>query len=264
MSPGRRAAHPSAAEPPPGASRNNGPRWQQIGLIAVVTACLLTITVLTVQLLAPGKLPIAAAIFPIDAPASSPAEPETAVTVLDANVAEATQKQQLVQQPPAPGQPLRIQSPELGLDVPIVPTVLPADRTFNPASNVLAYWIRGFGIAGPEAKNTLYLAAHSWNNGYAAFNPLMDQRIGSSTAKAGQKLSVQTAKSSYSYTVAAVADYAKSNIVTEPEMWKAVPGRLVLVTCFQLNDAGANRNLVVYAQLDQPTQLDQSNPGPQK
>jgi hypothetical protein len=234
--------------------------WPRIALISLVAACLVAIGILTGQLLAPGKLPIATALFPTAAAADSTAEAPNTVSVLDANVAEATQKQQLVQQPPAPGQPLRVQMPELGLDVPVVAAKLAADRSFNPPSNVLAYWIRDYGIAGPEAKNTLYLAAHSWNNGYAAFNPLMDQKSGSSTAKAGQKISVQTAAGRYSYSVTSVADYSKSGIAGEADLWQAVPGRLVLVTCFQLNDAGANRNLVVYAQLDAAT----PDPGPRK
>lgn len=231
-------------------ARNRRP-WLRIGLISLIAACLVTIAILTVQLLAPGKLPLATALFPVTSPASSTEAPDT-VSVLEANVAEAVQQQQFVQQPPVADQPLRIQAPELGLDVPVVASKLTADRSFNPPSNVVAYWMRDYGIAGPNAKNTVYLAAHSWNNGYAAFNPLMDQKSGSSTAKAGQKILLQTAAGQYRYSVTSVADYAKSGISDEPEMWKVVPGKLVLVTCFQLNDAGANRNLVVYAQLDVP------------
>lgn len=226
--------------------------WLRIGLIALVAACLIAITVLTVQLVTPGNLPIGSALFPAPPTSSNTTESNEQVSVLDANVAEASQKQALVQQPPVPGQPLRIQAPELGLNVPVVSSGLAADRKFNPPSNVLAYWIRDYGIAGPEAKNTLYLAAHSWNRGYAAFNPLMDQKSGTPTAHTGQSFVVQTSTGDYRYTVTSVADYVKSGIVNEPDLWKVVPGRLVLVTCFQLNDAGTNRNLVVYAQLDIP------------
>lgn len=225
--------------------------WLRIALGTAVAALVLALAVLTVQLLAPGKLPVANALFPVAVPAPRSAEAaENTVTVLDANVAEANQKQQFRQQPPAPDQPLRIQAPELGLDVPIVAANLAADRKFNPPSNVLAYWIRDYGSAGPNAKNTLYLAAHSWNNGYAAFNPLMNQKTGTATVKSGQKIVVQTATGQYRYSVTSVADYVKSSIADEPQLWQAVPGRLVLVTCFQLNDAGVNRNLVVYAQLE--------------
>lgn len=223
--------------------------WLRAGLITVVCLCFAAIALVVVQLLAPGKLPLASAFFPTQT-ASSASPADAPVTVLDAAAADGAQKAQLAQRPPSAGQPLRVQVPDLGLDVPVVAAGLNADRQFNPPSNVLAYWMRDFGSAGPSAKNTVYLAAHSWNNGYAAFNRLMDQKSGTSTAKPGQKILVNTPEGAFSYSVTAVADYAKSSISAEPELWQAIPGRLVLLTCFQLNDAGANRNLVIYAQID--------------
>lgn len=209
------------------------------------------------QIFAPGSLPAVGALLPMlpaaSAPATSAKPLADQVSVLDSAVANNTQEQQFAQQPPRPDQPLRVLSTELGLNVPILPSRLPADRRFNPPSNVLAYWLDEYGSAGPAAKNTLYLAAHSWNDGYAAFNPLMNIAAGTARVRIGQQLTILTSTGNYRYRVTQVADYRKSSITSEKELWKAIPGRLVLVTCFQLNDAGANRNLVIYAQLEKGT-----------
>lgn len=206
------------------------------------------------QIFAPGSLPPVSALLPMlptaSSPIASPLATSEQVSVLDGAVANSTQQQQFAQQPPLPDQPLRVRSAELGLDVPILPSRLPADRRFNPPSNVLAYWLDEYGSAGPTATNTLYLAAHSWNTGYAAFNPLMNIAAGTARVKTGQQLQILTSAGNYQYRVTQIADYRKTSIESAKELWRAVPGRLVLVTCFQLNDAGANRNLVIYAQLE--------------
>ncbi|MFB9713859.1 class F sortase [Arthrobacter methylotrophus] len=161
--------------------------------------------------------------------------------------AEAAATRELERAPAGPGQPVRVQVPRLALDIPVLPMALPADHRVNPPSNGFAYWISDYGPAGPGATNTTYLAAHSWNLGYAAFNALMDIQAGAGRVQPGDAVLVTTLEGVTHYTVTSTAGYAKSTLESRDDLWAAVPGRLVLLTCFQLNDAGATQNYVVYA-----------------
>ncbi|MCO4256945.1 class F sortase [Pseudarthrobacter cellobiosi] len=162
--------------------------------------------------------------------------------------AEAVAGRELARTPAGPGQPVRVQVPRLGMDIPVLPMALPADRRVNPPSNGFAYWISDYGPAGAGATNTTYLAAHSWNLGYSAFNGLMDIQAGRGRAQPGDAVLVTTPEGVTRYTVTGAAGYAKTSLGQRDDLWAAVPGRLVLVTCFQLNDAGATENYVVYAE----------------
>lgn len=162
--------------------------------------------------------------------------------------AEVVAGRELTQNPASPGQPLRVQLPRLGMDIPVLPMSLPADRRVDPPSNGFAYWISDYGPAGTGATNTTYLAAHSWNLGYAAFNGLMDIQAGAGRVQQGDTVRVTTPEGVTSYKVTAAAGYAKSTLEARDDLWAAKPGRLVLLTCFQLNDAGATENYVVYAE----------------
>lgn len=153
--------------------------------------------------------------------------------------------------PPMPGQPLRVQLPGVGLDVRVYASRLPSDRTLDPPTVPDAFWVMDFGTAGPASRNTVYIAAHSSSVGPAAFNPLLDRGAAGGAVHAGQKVLVTTPEGGYSYTVTGSARYVKTDILGARKLWEAVPGRLVLVTCFQYNHrAESDQNFVVYAQLD--------------
>ncbi len=162
--------------------------------------------------------------------------------------AESVAARELVRTPARPGQPVRVQLPRLGMDIPVLPMALPADRRVNPPSNGFAYWISDFGPSGSGATNTTYLAAHSWNLGYSAFNGLMDIAAGTGRVQQGDAILVTTPEGVTSYTVTGAGGYVKTTLGQQQNLWDAVPGRLVLLTCFQLNDAGANENYIVYAE----------------
>lgn len=162
--------------------------------------------------------------------------------------AEAVAGRELARTPAGPGQPVRVQLPRLDMDIPVLPMALPADRRVNPPSNGFAYWISDYGPAGTGATNTTYLAAHSWNLGYSAFNALMDIQAGTGRVQPGDTVLVTTPEGVTTYTVTEATGYAKTSLGQRDDLWAAVPGRLVLVTCFQLNDAGATENYVVYAE----------------
>jgi hypothetical protein len=162
--------------------------------------------------------------------------------------AESVASRVLERTPASAGQPVRVQLPRLGMDIPVLPMSLPADRRVNPPSNGFAYWISDYGPAGAGATNPTYLAAHFWDLGYAAFNGLMDIQAGAGRVQPGDAVLVTTPEGINSYRVTATAGYAKSTLQGRDDLWSAVRGRLVLVTCFQLNDAGATQNYVVYAE----------------
>lgn len=183
-----------------------------------------------------------------DADAFVAAGPAAPLVVESPEEAEAVAVRKLARNPAGPGQPVRLQVPRLGMDIPVLPMSMPADRRVNPPSNGFAYWISDYGPAGAGATNTTYLAAHSWNLGYAAFNGLMDIQGGTGRAQPGDVVLVTTPGGVTRYTVTKTAGYAKSSLESRDDLWAAVPGRLVLVTCFQLNDAGATENYVVYAE----------------
>lgn len=185
-------------------------------------------------------------------PASLPGGPPPGAPVLDdAPVASSGGDGTSRVTSPVPGQPLRVQLPGVGLDVRVYASRLPGDRTFDPPTVPDAFWVMDFGIAGPASRNTVYIAAHSSSVGPAAFNPLLDRGAVGGAVHAGQKILVTTPEGGYSYTVTGSARYVKTDILGARKLWEAVPGRLVLVTCFQYNHrAESDQNFVVYAQLD--------------
>lgn len=196
----------------------------------------------------PGQAGVPAPPLAAGVPADTAAENQAQLLIETPAEAEAAARRELGQNPASPGQPLRVELPRLGMDIPVLPMSLPAGRRVNPPSNGFAYWISDYGPAGAGATNTTYLAAHSWNLGYAAFNGLMDIQAGAGRVQQGDTVRVTTPEGITSYKVTAAAGYAKSTLEARGDLWAAKPGRLVLLTCFQLNDAGATENYVVYAE----------------
>ncbi|HZI96081.1 MAG TPA: class F sortase, partial [Actinomycetales bacterium] len=113
-----------------------------------------------------------------------------------------------------------------------------------------AYWIETYGTPGSDADNTVYLAGHSYDSGDAAFNPLFDRAEQIALVGAGDEIVVTTDAGRLTYAVDSTERYPKDELAGVDEVWKIVPDRLVLITCFQRNDGGASQdNLVVFASL---------------
>jgi hypothetical protein len=196
----------------------------------------------------PGQAAEDAAQHALQQQADGPAAGAAPLMIGTPEEAEVVAGRELERTPARPGQPVRVQLPRLGMDIPVLPMALPADRRVNPPSNGFAYWISDFGPAGGKATNTTYLAAHSWNLGYSAFNGLMDIKAGAGRVKQGDAVLVTTPEGVATYAVTGTAGYVKTTLGEREELWQAMPGRLVLITCFQLNDAGATENYIVYAE----------------
>ncbi|MBF4462745.1 MULTISPECIES: class F sortase [unclassified Rathayibacter] len=153
--------------------------------------------------------------------------------------------------PPVAGQPEALRIPSVGLDATVRTLSVDPGSVVDPPGPDDAYWLSDYGVAGPAATNTVYLAGHSYRRGGAVFNPLLDPPHERSAVATGDAIEVQTPEAVYRYTVTDVQRYDKATVGSEDELWRRVPGRLVLVTCFQYDDGQAStQNLVVYASLD--------------
>jgi sortase (surface protein transpeptidase) len=152
---------------------------------------------------------------------------------------------------PTPSSAVHVVIPELDLDLPVLPHT-PRDGAIDPPTLTAAYWIRPYGepVAVPaNADNTIYLAAHSTGTGEYGFDPLMAPDGGGSTLAAGDAIEVTTPDGTAAYTVDHTQRYAKGELPDATEVWEDVPGRLVLITCYQRGaGTAATENLVVFAQ----------------
>lgn len=145
--------------------------------------------------------------------------------------------------------PKRVEVPSVGLDVQVLP-VTPEGGELDPPTLDEAYWIETYGAPGSDADNTVYLAGHSYDSGDAAFNPLFDRAEQIALVAAGDEIVVTTEAGRLTYAVDSTERYPKDELAGVDEVWRIVPDRLVLITCFQRNDGGASQdNLVVYAHL---------------
>ncbi|MFC3688065.1 class F sortase [Aquipuribacter hungaricus] len=147
----------------------------------------------------------------------------------------------------APAEGMSLVVPALGLRTD-VSEVSPVGGRIDPPTFDRAYRIAPYGTPGSD--NTTYIAGHSWNAGDAVFNPLLDVESQEATLAAGDLVEVVEDGVTYRYEVLSTARYPKGTLADVGEVWDRVPGRLVLITCFQLDTGARSRdNLVVTAQL---------------
>jgi sortase (surface protein transpeptidase) len=141
--------------------------------------------------------------------------------------------------------------PSVGLDLPLLP-LEPNGDVIDPPLLTAGYWIEPYGApvgSAGDAKNTLYIAAHSLGRGSDGFDPLLTPDHTGSALAAGDVVQVSTPHGTVRYTVESTRRYGKDELPRAAEVWAAVPGRLVLITCFQRTDGRAStENLVVVAE----------------
>ncbi|MEJ5915837.1 class F sortase [Pseudokineococcus sp. 1T1Z-3] len=146
---------------------------------------------------------------------------------------------------------VRLRIPAVDLDLP-VHALEPEQGAINPPTMTDAYWISPYGEPGAGASapdNTVYIAAHSWSRGDAAFDPLLDDDFEGSTLEEGDVVAVESPSGTVEYAVTGVARYGKDALPAADAVWQVSPGRLVLITCFQREDgARSTENLVVTAE----------------
>ncbi|WP_448638308.1 class F sortase [Geodermatophilus sp. URMC 63] len=151
---------------------------------------------------------------------------------------------------PTPSSDVHVRVPAVGLDLPVLP-LTPRAGVINPPTLTAAYWIEPYGSpvgSAGEADNTLYLAAHSTGTGDYGFDTLVDDGASGSSLIPGDVVEVSTPEGTVDYTVERTERVAKGELPDAADVWEAVPGRLVLVTCFQRDTThAATENLVVFA-----------------
>ena len=146
---------------------------------------------------------------------------------------------------------IRLRVPSVGLDLP-VHALEPDGGAINPPTMTDAYWIAPYGepgAGGSAPDNTVYIAAHSWSRGEAAFDPLLDADFEGGAVELGDAVEVETPSGTATYEVTQVRRYGKDALPGAEEVWEVHPGRLVLITCFQREDGRrSTENLVVTAE----------------
>ncbi|GEE00334.1 hypothetical protein nbrc107696_07800 [Gordonia spumicola] len=137
------------------------------------------------------------------------------------------------------GTPDHITIPDVGVDANVAP-ISDTGSEIDPPSNDDAYWWTQRGK--PGSNDTVYLAGHTLDNGTGVFAAV--QR-----SKPGEKITIDTSAGKRTYRITATAAYAKADLDRYDDVWAAVPGRLILVTCHLDNGAPTNDNFLVFATL---------------
>jgi hypothetical protein len=152
---------------------------------------------------------------------------------------------------PPPSSPVHLVIPGVDLDLPLLAHT-PRGGVINPPTLTAGYWIEQYGApvgSADQATNTLYIAAHSAGRGKYGFDPILDTDHEGSALVQGDALEVVTPQGTVVYTVERTQRYGKDELPGASEVWEAVPGRLILITCFQRSDGHpSTENLVVFAQ----------------
>jgi sortase (surface protein transpeptidase) len=140
--------------------------------------------------------------------------------------------------------------PAVHLDLPLL-ALTPRHGVIDPPTLTAGYWIEPYGepVATPaQARNTLYIAAHTMGRGRNGFDPLLAGDHKGSALAPGDVVQVRTPGGTVKYTVQRAQRYAKDQVPKADDVWAATPGRLVLITCFQRADGrNSTENLVVFA-----------------
>ena len=149
-----------------------------------------------------------------------------------------------------PSSVVHVRVDAVGLDLPVLPLSAPGG-VIDPPLLTAAYWVQPYGEpvgAAADADNTIYLAAHSTSTGEHGFDPLLTADHQGSALAAGDVVSVSTPEGTVDYAVERTARYDTDDLAGATEVWEAVPGRLVLITCLTPLGSGATtEDLVVFA-----------------
>lgn len=135
----------------------------------------------------------------------------------------------------------------VGLDVPLG-SLAEANGSIVPPGFTSAYWVRNLGVPVKKAASgTVYVVMHALRNGGTGpGNYITDIAHQRSKVDPGAVVEVDGVK----YTVTGSQLIRKNRISRSAAVWKAVPGRLVLITCLEHADGSPSTdNVVVTAKL---------------
>lgn len=142
---------------------------------------------------------------------------------------------------PKPGTPVRVSVPSLGVSARVLGIRARGGALIPPSNPRLVGWWSD-GARPGAAKGSAIITGHTVHNGGGAFDDLEELR-------AGDAVTVTTAKGTLKYSVVGVAVYRKGTLARQAAQLfdQGVAGRLVLVTCEDWDGTKYLSNAVVIA-----------------
>jgi hypothetical protein len=206
--------------------RRAGTRWAAVGGLGAVAA--LSAVLLTDPWGAEDNgSPAATATAPVEAVSAAP--PTAAPT--GAPSAAATPDR------PAAAAPVRLTVEDARFDVTVLP-LTPSEQELAtellvPPDTLDGYWLTPYGMPGEGSENTTYITGHSWEDRDAPFNRLSDPGL------VGSEIELETGSGTLEYVVDSVVTHDK-NTLKDSDIWRIVPDRLVIVSCYTEDLWGKN------------------------
>ena len=138
--------------------------------------------------------------------------------------------------PPAAA-PVRLTVEDARFDVTVLP-LTPSEQELAtellvPPDTLDGYWLTPYGMPGEGSENTTYITGHSWEDRDAPFNRLSDPGL------VGSEIELETGSGTLEYVVDSVVTHDK-NTLKDSDIWRIVPDRLVIVSCYTEDLWGKN------------------------
>lgn len=206
--------------------RRAGTRWAALGGLGAVAA--LSGVLLTDPWGAEGTgSPAATATAPVEAVSAAP--PTAAPTGTPSAAATPDR--------PAAAAPVRLSVEDARFDVTVLP-LTPSEQELAtellvPPDTLDGYWLTPYGMPGEGSENTTYITGHSWEDRDAPFNRLSDPGL------VGSEIELETGSGTLEYVVDSVVTHDK-NTLKDSDIWRIVPDRLVIVSCYTEDLWGKN------------------------
>ncbi|WP_426118833.1 class F sortase [Kocuria sp. LHG3120] len=206
--------------------RRAGTRWAALGGLGAVAA--LSAVLLTDPWGAEGTgSPAATATAPVEAVSAAP--PTAAPTGTPSAAATPDR--------PAAAAPVRLTVEDARFDVTVLP-LTPSEQELAtellvPPDTLDGYWLTPYGMPGEGSENTTYITGHSWEDRDAPFNRLSDPGL------VGSEIELETGSGTLEYVVDSVVTHDK-NTLKDSDIWRIVPDRLVIVSCYTEDLWGKN------------------------
>ncbi|MEV6278374.1 sortase [Nocardia sp. NPDC051832] len=152
----------------------------------------------------------------------------------------------------APAEPtdieLRSPSGETYLSSPLHPEKLmrggASGQQLNPVNELPVWWGES-GLPGTETKQTVLVAGHNYAKRAAPFRALR-------VVQPGDRVLLRTPNGVLEYTVESAGPLAKGSLLSDNDLRKPVPGRLILANCDVVGGEPTDNNYLVIAQLARP------------
>jgi hypothetical protein len=206
--------------------RRAGTRWAAVGGLGAVAA--LSAVLLTDPWGAEDTgSPAATATAPVEAVSAAP--PTAAPTGTPSAAATSGR--------PAAAAPVRLTVEDARFDVTVLP-LTPSEQELAtellvPPDTLDGYWLTPYGMPGEGSENTTYITGHSWEDRDAPFNRLSDPGL------VGSEIELETGSGTLEYVVDSVVTHDK-NTLKDSDIWRIVPDRLVIVSCYTEDLWGKN------------------------